>query len=265
VKTAVSVHDLVETLKFKDGKVDMVLMDVNMPDGLDLEQVIPLVREHINEATQIVGTTIKWSAELRERCIKSGMAELLVKPFNQNDIECALSSFLSCPVDSEGNPYIKPADGSVVPITVADNVPDVETKKAKKEINVLCAEDNPTSLKFAYHILSLLGCKVHCATCGEQAVWMMRQIEFDIIYMDLHMPGMNGYEATKWIRNEMPVHKKPAVLAITGDTSSGVTRRCITAGMEGAIHTCTTILSHTSLTLTLTPPYRLHYKASIQG
>ena len=137
--------------------------------------------------------------------------------------------------------------------------------KAKKEINVLCAEDNPTSLKFAYHILSLLGCKVHCATCGEQAVWMMRQIEFDIIYMDLHMPGMNGYEATKWIRNEMPVHKKPAVLAITGDTSSGVTRRCITAGMEGAIHTCTTILSHTSLTLTLTPPYRLHYKASIQG
>ena len=39
VKTAVSIHDLVETLKFKDGKVDMVLMDVNMPDGLDLEEV----------------------------------------------------------------------------------------------------------------------------------------------------------------------------------------------------------------------------------
>lgn len=248
VKTTNSFHDLVETLKFKTGKVDLVLMDAHMPDGLELEEVVPIVKENLSEATMVIGTTTKWTPQLRDRCIASGMKELFVKPFQQKDIENALNGFLSCDKDENGNPKVTPADAVAIsnPVDVPKELekgPDTQKKSPKspkkakevKEINVLCADDNPTSLKFAFHILSLLGCKVHCATCGEQAAWMIRGISFDIIYMDLHMPGMNGYEATRWIRNELPVHQRPSILAITGDTSSGVTRRCINAGMEGYI------------------------------
>ena len=127
---------------------------------------------------------------------------------------------------------VKPADGQTTqPIS---GLP-ASIQAPENLVNVLFADDNPTSLKFGYHILNLLGCQVQCVTCGEEAVWAARSTEYDAIYMDLHMPGMNGYEATKWIKQELPSHKQPAILAITGDTSSGVTQRCVHAGMAGYI------------------------------
>jgi len=100
------------------------------------------------------------------------------------------------------------------------------------EAHILVAEDNRTNQQVARGILEKLGLKVHIVSNGKSAVEALEKASYDLVLMDCQMPGMDGYQATRHIRQmNSPVCDIP-VIAMTGYAMTGDREKCLEAGMD---------------------------------
>jgi CheY-like chemotaxis protein len=98
---------------------------------------------------------------------------------------------------------------------------------------VLVAEDNPVNQKVLEHFLAKWGCKVVLAGTGWDALTLLESTEFDLVLMDVQMPGMDGFEATSRLRAlEAEIGGRVPVIAITAHAMEGDRERCLEAGMD---------------------------------
>jgi PAS domain S-box-containing protein len=97
---------------------------------------------------------------------------------------------------------------------------------------VLLAEDNPFNQKVATAMLKLLGCRVEVAATGVEAVAMARDGAFDLVLMDCQMPVMDGYQATRRIRELPAPADAVTIIAMTANAMSGDRKACFAAGMD---------------------------------
>ena len=88
--------------------------------------------------------------------------------------------------------------------------------------------------KVIQSLLVRLGCKVHIAGDGLQAVEFCKEVDFDIVFMDCQMPIMDGYAATAVIRR-MQTAKRLPVVAITANAMPGEREKCLLAGMDDCL------------------------------
>ncbi len=94
----------------------------------------------------------------------------------------------------------------------------------------LVVDDNPTNLEVAVGLLQQMGLEVDAVSGGEQAVARARSVVYDLIVMDVQMPGMDGIEATRRIRqNSGPV---PPIVALTANADASDHSTCLAAGMN---------------------------------
>ena len=106
--------------------------------------------------------------------------------------------------------------------------------KGKLSGHVLLVEDNPINQMVAQKMLEKVGIKSTLAADGQKALDMLEQDEFDAVLMDCQMPVMDGYEATRRIREQGALLKLP-VIAMTANVMEGDRERCIEAGMNDYI------------------------------
>ncbi|MCX7748773.1 MAG: response regulator [Clostridia bacterium] len=105
-----------------------------------------------------------------------------------------------------------------------------------KEKRVLLVEDNPINRELASMQLEKLGMKVDCAVNGKEAVLVLREKEYDLVFMDCQMPEMDGFEATYHIREmEKNLGKHMPIIAMTANTLDGDKEKCTAAGMDDYI------------------------------
>src|SRR5690606_16582085 len=84
--------------------------------------------------------------------------------------------------------------------------------------------------------LEKLGCTVHTATDGQEAVARLAELEVDVVFMDIQMPVMDGFEATRMIRaREAGTGKRVPIVAMTAHAMAGYRELCLQAGMDGYI------------------------------
>jgi two-component system sensor histidine kinase/response regulator len=107
-------------------------------------------------------------------------------------------------------------------------------RKAVERRRILVAEDNPTNQQVAQAILEGAGIAVTIVNNGEAAVEAIRGTPFDAVLMDIQMPRMNGYEATRLIRS-MPEGESIPMVAMTAHAMKGDEEKCLEAGMDGYI------------------------------
>ncbi len=100
---------------------------------------------------------------------------------------------------------------------------------------ILLAEDSSTNALVAQALLRLKKLNVDRVVDGADAVTAWRSKPYDLILMDLSMPNMDGFEATKIIRQEEKSNKKIPILALTANVSSEDLEACMTVGMNGVI------------------------------
>ncbi len=121
---------------------------------------------------------------------------------------------------------------------------EANTKKEKREqkINfngaqILLAEDNPTNQMVATVMLEKMGCHVTPAGNGLEAVKLIKQRRFNLIFMDCNMPEMDGFEATQKIREleKRGELQKTPIVALTAYAMKGDDERCFDAGMDDYI------------------------------
>jgi len=96
---------------------------------------------------------------------------------------------------------------------------------------ILLVEDNPVNQLVAKGMLAKLGCQVHLATQGVEALECLEQADFDMVLMDCNMPVMDGYEASRRIRQSGRWPELP-IVALTANAMPEERERCRAAGMN---------------------------------
>jgi PAS domain S-box-containing protein len=108
---------------------------------------------------------------------------------------------------------------------------DVDAIQGLLGANILLVEDNLINQQVASELLEDFGVNVTVRSSGQEALDELRQHDYDMVLMDIQMPGMNGYEATARIRQDLQRSDLP-VIAMTAHTMSGDRERCLEAGMN---------------------------------
>ncbi len=110
---------------------------------------------------------------------------------------------------------------------------DADNFASQNPAQILLVEDQPLNQKIATMLLQRLGyVRMDIANNGEEAVSMVGQGGYDIVFMDLQMPVMGGVEATRRIRGNFQLKHQPAIIAMTGHALTGVKEECRECGMN---------------------------------
>ena len=99
------------------------------------------------------------------------------------------------------------------------------------EARILVKEDNLVNQKVVKKMLTKLGCTVVIAEDGQQAVDALQQTAFDLVFMDCQMPILDGYGATRAIRESESTNRIP-IIAVTANAMQGDRELCLAAGMD---------------------------------
>jgi PAS domain S-box-containing protein len=99
-------------------------------------------------------------------------------------------------------------------------------------LRILLAEDNPINQKVALRILQRLGYEADVAETGLAVLAALDAATYDVIFMDVQMPELNGLDATRRIRAELPPTRQPYIIALTADATAGFQNECLASGMN---------------------------------
>lgn len=122
-------------------------------------------------------------------------------------------------------------DEEAVPVPVSDE--QVSAPIGSGQPLVLVVDDNAINRKVARHMLATLNVRCQEARSGHEAVDLAAARAFDAIFMDCHMPGMSGLEATRLIRDhERGTGRHTLIIALTADGAYHDRTRCVNAGMD---------------------------------
>ena len=103
----------------------------------------------------------------------------------------------------------------------------------ERDLRVLVVDDNPTNQEVARALLGAIGVEVEAAGGGEEGLAALAAASFDLVLMDIHMPGMNGVEALAAIR--AAGHAALPVVALTADAMAGERDRLLALGFDGYV------------------------------
>ena len=105
------------------------------------------------------------------------------------------------------------------------------TSEAKK---IVIVEDNPFNMELVHDILAIKGYEIYEAVNAEQGLEIITRIKPDLVLMDIQLPGMDGVEATKIIKNQESTKNIP-VVAITANAMKGDREEIISQGFDDYI------------------------------
>jgi len=115
-----------------------------------------------------------------------------------------------------------------------DVVPELREAKVRSDVwRVLVVEDVPSQQKLLMTVLKKAGHSVTGVDNGQDAVDLVEREPFDIVLMDVQMPGMNGLDATRAIRaHEAATGRHVAIVAVTAHALNGDAKKCLAAGTD---------------------------------
>lgn len=197
---------------------DMAILDMQMPemDGLELGTEIRRLRS--KESLPMIMLTSLGQQEEILRVVRELFSAYVSKPVRQSQLFDILMSVFSA---------TKQAARSV------QTGPKLDPKLAARlPLRVLLAEDNIINQKLALRILEKMGYVADVAADGLEALGALERQRYDIVFMDVQMPEMDGLEATRIIVQNYPAEKRPKIIAMTANALQGDRERCIEAGMD---------------------------------
>ena len=122
-------------------------------------------------------------------------------------------------------------------LPVAGTVAGDVSWHARPGSRALAVEDNPVNQRVVATMLARLGFRVDVAVDGREALAATADVAYDLVLMDCHMPGMNGYDATQEIRRREADDgsRRVPIVALTASALKGDEERCLAAGMDAYV------------------------------
>lgn len=107
--------------------------------------------------------------------------------------------------------------------------------KPPSGLKVLVAEDNLLNQKVIVRLVQSIGCDVEAVANGCEVVAACARCRFDVVLMDIRMPEMDGLEAARCLRRQLPVEMQPYIYALTAGIAAEDRQACYDAGMNGFV------------------------------
>ncbi|PKN98656.1 MAG: hybrid sensor histidine kinase/response regulator [Chloroflexi bacterium HGW-Chloroflexi-4] len=199
----------------------LVLLDMQMPE-MDGEEVLCRIKSDpaLHDTTVIILTSMGQRGDAA-RLEAMGCNGYLLKPVRQKELFGALLNILG----RRNQPEDEKNKSSLI------------TRHSLKEqqrglTHILLAEDNPTNQKLAIRLLQKAGYPVDVVSTGKEAVDAVQKKKYKLVLMDVQMPEMDGFEATRQIRAIAPEFMNLPIVAMTAYAMSGDRERCLEAGMN---------------------------------
>ncbi len=200
----------------------LILLDHYMPnmDGFTFAQRIKS-DPRFNSSIIMMFTSV-WQRGDAARRGDFKIPAYLVKPIQQAELQEAILAALGHKLETANHP----------PALVAHD----EFREDRRTLRILLAEDNPVNQMVAVRLLEKMGHTVMVVANGRDAVLMTEEHAFNLVLMDVQMPEMGGFEATRAIRErETSTHQHIPIIAMTAHAMKGDREQCLAVGMDGYV------------------------------
>jgi CheY-like chemotaxis protein/HPt (histidine-containing phosphotransfer) domain-containing protein len=206
----------------KAGKdFQLLLVDAVMPDMDGFSLVEHIRDERPGDDMLIMMLSSSGQKEALARCRSLGVSLYLTKPVRQSQLFRFITTALSKSASSLDSARISPRRIN---------------ETASRPLSILLAEDNAVNQRVASSLLERRGHSVVCASDGHEALARFNADNFDVVLMDIQMPGMSGFEVTAEIRRrEAASGSRVPIIALTARAMKGDREECLAAGMDGYI------------------------------
>ena len=220
-RTTPSPHEALSWIERGDA-FDIAIIDFQMPEMDGIQLATEIRKQRSKEALPFIlfsslGKTVKdlnMPADLFQKQI--------FKPVKQSQL---FNAILEVALGKNLNPERK-----TIAIRNDETIP-----MGKTPLRILIAEDGLINQKILLRMLEQIGCTADVVSNGLKAIEAVEAIKYDIVFMDVHMPEMDGLEATRRIVNSRLASERPKIIALTADAMSGDKEKCIEAGMDDYI------------------------------
>ena len=200
----------------QNHQFDVGILDMQMPqmDGIMLAREI---RTQFNKATLplIMLTSVGFNKESDE--LRKLFSYYVNKPIKHSQLADILLRVMT-PV-------------KIQTVTTPTNYERLNEISKRYPFQILIAEDNQINQKLIRNVFEILGYKTDIAANGLEALEALKRKNYDLIFMDIQMPEMNGYEATDIIMQHWK-EDRPIIIAMTANAMQGDKEKCLEAGMN---------------------------------
>ncbi|MBI4908877.1 MAG: response regulator [Acidobacteria bacterium] len=222
-------QDALEALRSAHEENDpfqFLISDFDMPelDGLELTRAVK-ADLRLRDTVVVLLTSVGDLAE-SQQVRAAGCAACLTKPVRNSQLLNALLASWGSRLGEE----CRDCGESVV-----ENAAPADVGIETAGLRVLVAEDNAVNRKVATRLLEKLGIQAEVACDGAEAIAMVARHPFDIVFMDCHMPVLDGYEATEEIRRRQRPNETVRIVAFTAEATVRAREQCSRAGMDDFI------------------------------
>jgi len=213
----------------KNDPFDIAILDMLMPemDGYELTKEI---RNHRNkEELPIVILSSTGLSEFDNKEDKKIINAVVTKPIKQIHlhkilVDCLPQTKIPEKIVSERKKVFTDRD-----LSKRDLIKD---KVEKQPLKILVAEDNIINQKLIVKILSQLGLNSEVVSNGLEVINELKRLRYDLIFMDVQMPEMDGLEASRYIAQNWKQDERPVIIAMTANVMLGDREKCLNAGMD---------------------------------
>ncbi|AWB67852.1 hypothetical protein C2869_16090 [Saccharobesus litoralis] len=219
VNVYTSGHDAVKALSNNTAQFDVILLDWFMRDGWTGTQTLARLREvtDVNVNKLMILSNSMSEQEEVNKTLPNGAVHV-TKPVSITQLFKLISKVIS------GNPI----SSQFSQTSEADNI------YVFSDLHVLLVEDNEINQQVATEMLDNAGIQVTVANNGKEALAILPELNIDLILMDIQMPEMDGYEATKQIRT-LDRYQNLPIIAMTANVMTEDKEQCLAAGMNAHI------------------------------
>ncbi len=202
--------EALELLRDEPSRFSVILLDCQMPDMDGLEAARQM--RQLGCKSQIILLSSIADIRPHEEWSELGLQGWLTKPIRRSVLIASLSAAVT--VENK--------------LISSKTLPQIACA-----MRVLLAEDNEVNAAYVSTVLKKHGCAIDLARTGSEAIGLAFRYEYDLILMDIHMPELDGIEATRRIRALNGPGSQVPIVAITASVSERERNACLEAGMVG--------------------------------
>jgi len=183
-----------------------------------------------------------WITDMQEICSgkHTSIVTLSARTKSDRTLQDSLGAVMSLSKPAEPVLLLEALRSALVPHSAAVPGSTPKPKVAKRAgplrpLRILLVEDNQINQMVAVALLAQIGYEAHVAENGQEALEALRTAPYDVVFMDVQMPVMDGFEASRAIWKEFDEETRPYIIAMTAQAMRGDREQCLAAGMDAYI------------------------------